>query len=938
MSAGSVGLPAVPEPPDHDVRAVLAIVPFRRLWLALGLSSFGDWLGLLATTSLAGALATGTSGKLLAVSGVFILRLAPAVLFGPLAGVVADRLDRRWTLVYGDVLRFVLFCTIPLVGTLWWLFVATILIEIVGLFWMPAKEATMPNLVPRNRLEAANQLSLVVTYGSAPIAAVVFSGLTLASGVIDEVVPAFAGQPTYLALYVNALTFLVSAIVIWRLDFPPPTKAARQESLWRTAVEGWRYVGTTPLVRGLVLGMLGAFAAGGTVIGLAQAYVADLKAGSPGYGTLFAAVFVGLALGMWVGPRLLGEFSRRRLFGLSIAAAGGWLVLLSLVPNMVLAVFLTVGLGACAGVAWVTGYTLLGLEVGDEVRGRTFAFLLSMVRVVLVSVLALGPAIAALLSQTLSLPHTLRINEHVALTYTGVMATFLLAGLAAIAVGVASFRQMDDRAGVTLRADFSAALRARKLTDAPSRRAQTAGVFVAFEGGDGAGKSTQVRLLGDWLQKQGYEVLLTHEPGATPTGARLRELLLKGEPLQARAEALLFAADRAQHVEVMVRPALERGAVVVTDRYIDSSVAYQGSGRDLGAAEVAQLSRWATGGLEPDLTVLLDVAPDVGRDRRQGADDRLEAEPDEFHSSVREQFLQLARRAPSRYLVLDAAGQPDELARAVVTRLAPLLPESPVARVAREQRLAREQAAQRAEEERVQAAMQRLADDRSAAERAEVERLARVQAALEQAARDKAVLEQAAGHREPAHPAVSSGATAAPPGGRPPTRRDNRPIRDGRERAASDTVAEKFSAHERVAQAQAARDRAAREKAAAEQAAREQASRKQAARDEAARELAAAPHQAAGTRQAAVEPRPDQQPSAARTSLRQATTAVVPVVQPTAPLPVAPTTDARPAGSGGDLTRRVPVPLPDDNEDAGQPPGLDDEIFGFGTGRGTRRG
>jgi len=258
--------------------------------------------------------------------------------------------------------------------------------------------------------------------------------------------------------------------------------------------------------------------------------------------------------------------------------------------------------------------------------------------------------------------------------------------------------------------------------------------------------------------------------------------------------------------------------------------------------------------------------------------------------------------------------------------------------VAREQRLAREQAAQRAEEERVQAAMQRLADDRSAAERAEVERLARVQAALEQAARDKAVLEQAAGHREPAHPAVSSGATAAPPGGRPPTRRDNRPIRAGRERAAPDTVAEKFSAHERVAQAQAARDRAAREKAAAEQAAREQASRKQAARDEAARELAAAPHQAAGTRQAAVEPRPDQQPSAARTSLRQATTAVVPVVQPTAPLPVAPTTDARPAGSGGDLTRRVPVPLPDDNEDAGQPPGLDDEIFGFGTSRGTRRG
>ena len=219
--SGSSG-PSALEPPDHDVRAVLAITPFRRLWLALGLSSFGDWLGLLATTSLAAALATGTSAKLLAVSGVFILRLAPAVVFGPLAGVVADRLNRRWTLVYGDVLRFILFCTIPLVGTLWWLFVATILIEIVGLFWMPAKEATVPNLVPRRRLEAANQLSLVVTYGSAPVAALAFLGVTLLNGILDEVIPPLRGDPTYLALYLNAVTYLVSALVIWRLDLPKP--------------------------------------------------------------------------------------------------------------------------------------------------------------------------------------------------------------------------------------------------------------------------------------------------------------------------------------------------------------------------------------------------------------------------------------------------------------------------------------------------------------------------------------------------------------------------------------------------------------------------------------------------------------------------------------------------------------------------------------------
>jgi dTMP kinase len=723
------------------VRAVLSITPFRRLWMALGLSSFGDWLGLLATTSLASALASGTSAKLLAVSGVFILRLAPAVVFGPLAGVVADRLNRRWTLVYGDVLRFVLFCTIPIVGTLWWLFAATILIEVVGLFWMPAKEATVPNLVPRKRLEAANQLSLVVTYGSAPVAAVAFLGITLLNGVLDNVIPPLAGDPTYLALYLNAVTYLVSALVIWRLDFPKPTThLAREQSIWRTALEGWRYVGRTPLVRGLVLGMLGAFAAGGFVIGLARTFVSDLGAGSPGYGTLFAAVFLGLALGMWVGPRLLAEFSRRRLFGLAIAAAGVWLVLLSLVPNIVLAVFFTVGLGFCAGLAWVTGYTLLGLEVGDEVRGRTFAFLLSMVRVVLVSVLAIGPAVAALLSSTLSLPHTVHLNDQVSLTYTGVMATFLLAGVIALSIGVMTLRAMDDGTGPSLRAELLEALRVRQLGTTSPRQAAMAGRFVAFEGGDGSGKSTQVRLLGAWLRAQGYDAVLTHEPGATATGQRLREVLLGGADLVPRAEALLFAADRAHHVETVVRPALEAGSIVVTDRYVDSSIAYQGAGRALVSSEVAQLSRWATQGLVPDLTVVLDVPPGLGRLRRGDEHDRLESEPDDFHSRVRDHFLKLAHRAPSRYLVVDGSGDPEEIAAQVRERLAGLLPESPVARDARLRREAvqREEAAERerAEARALAEAERRQREDEERRQREAAGRAAREAAELEARERD----------------------------------------------------------------------------------------------------------------------------------------------------------------------------------------------------------
>jgi dTMP kinase len=705
----------------------MAIAPFRRLWLALGLSSFGDWLGLLATSALAGTLAQTPATRLLAVSGVFVLRLAPAVLFGPLAGVLADRLPRRWILVVGDVLRFGLFCTIPIVGTLWWLYVATVLVEIVGLFWTPAKDATVPTLVPRRRLEAANQLSLAVTYGSAPVAALAFAGLSLLNGVLDGLIPHLGASQTYLALYVNAITFGISAVVIWRLELPVAHGTGdRQESVWRTAIDGWKFVGQTPLVRGLVLGMLGAFAAGGVVIGLGRSFVTDLRAGDPGYGTLFAAVFIGMAGGMWLAPRLLADFPRRRLFGLSIAVAGVWLVLLSLVPNIALAVFFTVGLGVCAGTAWVTGYTMLGLEVGDEIRGRTFAIVQSLVRVVLVAVLAIAPVLAAGLAKALSLPHSLRVNEFVSLTYTGVMATFLIAGLIAVLIGVLAYRQMDDRPDVSLLTDLRAAVR-RPVTDVVPRRV-FAGRFIAFEGGDGAGKSTQARMLGQWLQEQGFTVTLTREPGATPTGAKLREVLLHGPDLAPRAEALLFAADRAHHVETVVRPGLMGGAIVVTDRYCDSSVAYQSAGRGLDREQVQQLSRWGTEGLVPDLTVLLDIEPADAARRRVGEQDRLESEPEVFHDRVREGFLDLARAAPSRYLVVDAALGPQEVHRQVLDRLSAELPESPVARVEREAAEAAERARRMAQEvaERAERKAQEVAERaerkaREAAEQAERE-------------------------------------------------------------------------------------------------------------------------------------------------------------------------------------------------------------------------
>lgn len=666
--------------PNHDIRAVLRITTFRRLWLSLGLSSFGDWLGLLATTALAASLGGRSSyaAANLAVSGVLILRLAPSVLLGPLAGALVDRMDRKLTMVVGDLLRFVLFLSIPLIGTLWWLFVATVLIEIVGLFWMPAKEATVPNLVPRARLEAANQVSLATTYGTAPVAALLFSGLALLSGALDNVLN-FVGGPIDLALYVNALTYFVAAFVVARLDMPRRATAAEgappeRAGVGRAIIEGWAFVGSTPLVRGLIIGMVGATGAGGFVVGVAPSFVADLGAGEPGYGILFACVFGGLALGMLGGPRLLAELHRWRLFGLAIITAGLFLLLVALIPNMVLAALFTIVLGAAAGVAWVTGYTLLGLEVSDELRGRTFAFVQSAVRVVLIAVMAFAPALAALIGS-----HTFRFTPAVSLTYNGAALTLLVAAVLAIGIGVVSYRQMDDGRSAALVDDLVHAWRGRHVAVPASTSRRCDGFFLVLEGGDGAGKSTQARLVQSWLIDLGHEVVLTHEPGSTPAGAEIRQLLLHGGDLSARAEALLYAADRAQHVATVVRPALLRGAVVVSDRYSDSSIAYQGAGRDLEAGEVGRLSRWATQGIVPDLTVLLDLDPRVGRGRRAAraaGDDRLEREPDAFHRRVRLAFLDLARQHPERYLVLDASQGVDELQGLLRARLSELSPLS----------------------------------------------------------------------------------------------------------------------------------------------------------------------------------------------------------------------------------------------------------------------
>jgi dTMP kinase len=201
------------------------------------------------------------------------------------------------------------------------------------------------------------------------------------------------------------------------------------------------------------------------------------------------------------------------------------------------------------------------------------------------------------------------------------------------------------------------------------------GLFLAFEGGEGAGKSTQARRLQAWLVERGHDVLLTREPGGTEVGTRLRTIVLDpmtGD-LSPRTEALIYAADKAEHVDTVVLPALEAGSVVVTDRYVDSALAYQGAGRALTTAELEPVARWATHDLRPHLTVVLDVDPRTGTGRFAGRD-RLEAEPMEFHDRVRQGFLDLAAADPEHYLVLDASGDVDAIAARIRDAVEPLLP------------------------------------------------------------------------------------------------------------------------------------------------------------------------------------------------------------------------------------------------------------------------
>jgi dTMP kinase len=655
------------------VRSVLAIPAFRRLWLVTAVSATGDWLSLLALSALATQLATGYQAQSFALGGVVATKLLPALVLGPLAGALADKFDRRRVMVVCDLLRFGLFLSIPLVGSLWWLLVATLLIEICALFWIPAKDASVPNLLRRpDQIETANQLALVMTYGVAVITAsglfTVISGL---GGFLPGSTPEIS--TAYVALVLNGLAYLLTATTVWfRIREISGRAAQRREAapgLVALLRDGLQFVVSTPLVRGLVIGIIGAFTAGGVVIGSATLYAASLGGGNAAYGMLFIAVFVGLAIGMGAAPRLSRRLPHNRLFGTAIVAAGCALVLVALAPHLTVAIGAVGLVGGFAGIAFLTGLTIIGAQVADEVRGRIIAFVQSIVRLTLLGSMALVPLLVGLVSaRTVELfGYPYRID--------GTRVVMLVGGVIAAVVGMFAYRQMDDRRTEPLLPDLLAALRR-------GVRRGGSGVLIAIEGATEAETAEQARRLVGALCERGHRVVV-----AGPGQLRAEPVAASRSLAGPRAGALAEAAARADLVERVVRPALADGAIVVADRFLASPLVQLGVTADrmqaeLDAAELESLAAFATGRLRPDVSVLLDRAPAPADADVPAGDDTtpIPVMPGEEHLRVRRLLTRMAAAEPHRYVVVEAEGTPDEVAQRVLAALTPVLPKPPVSK------------------------------------------------------------------------------------------------------------------------------------------------------------------------------------------------------------------------------------------------------------------
>ncbi|WP_051942749.1 dTMP kinase [Streptacidiphilus rugosus] len=625
-------------------RALLRVRGYRRAWRAQAVGTLGDRLALLTMLGLtvvavvgAQALGGGYTAALFAIAAVFGARLVGTVLFGavllaPLAQLT-QRLDRRQLLLGAEALRAALIgCSVfwvTWVGSKAWIwllvtvFAAAALERVVTVTRESIAPALLPTATPGHppvdQRPVLRHIDLRTSYAAVPYGALALVLLTLLDQGVGHGIPWLAAHSLALAGFGAAALFVAAGTLSFGQELPERAAEGARAFEPRSPLTNLRApADVTPGLgaRGRTGSSLTfSFAACAVVAGVAAAasvayvHAFDLLAGEIGYGLLVLALTAGLPLGLRITRSVLPTLSRRRLLPLAMGTSGLALLLGGLVRDYVLALVLFTLAGIAGGVAFRTARALLALETEEARLPRVDEHLHAMLRVSVALALVAGPLVGAAFGPEQFGGTTLTFD------HGGAGLAVSVAGLALLLAGVVTLLRTDDRKGVApLPRDVWEALRGG--AEPPAYRAGT-GFFIALEGGDGAGKSTQAQALAEWIRSKGHEVLLTREPGGSGIGQRLRAMLLDvgNTGISHRAEALMYAADRAEHVDSVIRPALARGAVVITDRYSDSSVAYQGAGRDLVGADIARLNRWATDGLVPDLTVLLDVAPSAARER-----------------------------------------------------------------------------------------------------------------------------------------------------------------------------------------------------------------------------------------------------------------------------------------------------------------------------------
>jgi dTMP kinase len=628
---------------------------FARLLAAMSVSSLGDWVGFIAVTAIVATIGGGT--PLLAVAGVMIARTLPAFLFGPIAGTLVDRLDRKRLMIVADLARGAMYLSMVFLRELWAIYLLSFAIECLSLLWGPARDASLPNLVPRRQLTNANSLVLLSSYATLPIGGAVFAALTAVSIWLGGRIPVLAAQPESLALLLDAGTFLFSASMVAGIAIrTQPGHATERLTLsrvWHDTKDGISFLRENSLASAMTGGIVVAFGAVGAVLAIGPVFVqTTLGAGPSGWGLVVTAFGVGMGLGIATAGQAAKVIDREIVFVWSLIAAAAALFVLATMPNLSWAIVFTVWLGAFCGLAWVSGYTLLQENVVDEFRGRTFGALTTLARMFLFLSLAAFPALAQIFQ---SIADALGANQfHVGgnrIDLSGTRLALSVAGLVVVAAGI-NTRRLLKRYRLS---------RPVPLTLVPKlKRPPATGLFIAFEGVEGSGKGTQIRMAEEHLRSLGLNVLVTREPGGTSAGEQIRELLLDPATgkLDARAEALLFAAARAQTVASVIRPALAEGKVVICDRYVDSSLAYQGWGRGLGEPDVLSLNVWATQGLFPDMVILLHIEPERGLARSDEPLDRMEQEGQQFLAKVADAYLKIAEEHPERFVVVDADRDP----------------------------------------------------------------------------------------------------------------------------------------------------------------------------------------------------------------------------------------------------------------------------------------